>query len=78
MKSELFKLNWNDFFKGLIVAVLSAVITFLYDLVQAGDFVLNAELLNKVLTVSASALLAYLLKNLFTNSSDKVLKKERK
>jgi hypothetical protein len=73
--SKFFALNWKDFFKGLLVAVISAIITTLYELVQTGDF-LNVGTLKKVGLVALSAFLAYLIKNLFTNSSNEPLKSE--
>ncbi len=77
MKAGLFKLNLRDFLKGAIVAVITAVITFLIDALQTGASI-DIELLKRVGITSAIAFLSYLLKNLFTNSEDKFATPEGK
>jgi hypothetical protein len=74
--SKFFSLDWKDFFKGLVVAVFSAFITFLYEAIQAGEF-WNLETLKKGGLVAVAALLAYLLKNLLTNSTGEPLAGEK-
>lgn len=76
MDSTFFKLNLKDFGKGLLVAVLSAVITYLYQAVQNGSLATIDP--SVLLQVAVGALLAYLLKNLVTNSDGKVLAGEAK
>lgn len=76
MKSNFLKLDTKDFLKGLVLAVLTAIITALYSLVQTGE--LASINVNLVLTTAISSALAYLMKNLATNSDDKILKKEIK
>lgn len=63
--SEYKKLNLFDFAKGLIVAVISAVITAIYPLISTGVFTFNWK---EIATVALTAGIAYLSKNLFTNS----------
>jgi len=70
MKSKLFKLHLNDFFKGLILAIITGVLTFLTEL-QSPEIDWK-----KLAIASAIALLSYLVKNLFTNSKDQLLKAE--
>jgi hypothetical protein len=72
MKSGFAKLNIEDFFKGLIVAVLSALVTFLYNTMDSGEVVLNWKM---IATTSLSAALAYIIKNYLTNDEGKFLKK---
>jgi hypothetical protein len=72
MKSGFAKLNIEDFFKGLIVAVLSALVTFLYNTMDSGEVVLNWKMIT---TTSLSAALAYIIKNYLTNDEGKFLKK---
>ena len=36
--SNFGQLNWQDLLKGLIVAVLSAILTYLLQVFQGGDF----------------------------------------
>lgn len=63
--SKFLKLNSYDFLKGMLVSVLSAIITYLYQMSQNG---FESVEWNIILQVGASSLLAYLLKNLGTNS----------
>lgn len=73
MNSSLFSLNSKDWIKGLVVAVLTAVITVVYNTIQVGELVLDW----KAISVAAiSAALAYITKNLLTNSNDQLLTKE--
>jgi hypothetical protein len=73
MKSSLFTLNKADFIKGLVIAVLTGVITAAYSTVQNGSLQFDW----KAITISAlSAAFAYITKNLLTNSNDEFLKKD--
>ncbi len=67
-RSKFFSLNLRDFLKGLLLALLSAVVTFLYEVVQAGT-AFDAEFFKALGIVAVTTLLAYLGKNLFENSS---------
>lgn len=73
MKSSIFTLNKADFLKGLIIAVLTAVITVAYNTVQTGTLSFDWKAIS---TAATSAALAYIMKNLLTNSEDEFLKKE--
>jgi hypothetical protein len=73
MKSSFLSLNTQDYLRGLIVSVLSAVVTIMYQSVQAGDFVFDFKSIAKV---GFAAALGYIVKNLVTNSQDQFLKKE--
>lgn len=73
MNSSIFTLNKSDFLKGLIVAVLTAVITVAYNTVQTGTLSFDWK---EISTAAASAALAYIMKNLLTNSNNEFLKKE--
>ena len=73
MKSSIFTLNKLDFVKGLVIAVLTSVITIIYDTVQIGSLTFDWK---AIYTAAASAALAYILKNLLTNSNDEFLKKD--
>lgn len=72
MKSAFARLNVEDFFKGLIVAVLSAVVTFLYNSMESGAVVLNWKAIG---TTSLTAALAYIIKNYLSNQEGQFLKK---
>jgi hypothetical protein len=77
-RSGFLKLNLKDFGVGLLVAVFTAVITFLYNLVQAGPIVFNLALLQSIGMTALAAGLGFILNNLFTNSEGKFLTAERK
>lgn len=64
--SGFFKLNWADFGKGLIVAVLTAFLTGLVQTLENGALP-SGEQLKVAGIMAASAGVAYLVKNLFTN-----------
>lgn len=76
-KSEFLKLKRADFWKGLIVAVLTAAVTGLSTAIStATDFAsFNWQ---SVVLASAGGFVAYILKNLFTNSEGDILKAEPK
>lgn len=63
--SKRWRLDAYDFVKGLLVAILSAVLTFLYPSVQAGQWVFDWK---QIITVSITAGLAYLVKNWASDS----------
>jgi hypothetical protein len=71
--SDLLKLNWRDLLKGLVTAILSGVIAYLYDAVSTGNLQLTTEALQKVGFVALLAGLGYLSKNLLTASDGKIL-----
>lgn len=75
MNSLFLSLNTKDFIKGLLIAVLSAVVTILYNTIQTGSLSFDWKAI--ALTAMSSAL-AYIMKNLFTNSTGGFLKKESK
>jgi hypothetical protein len=75
MNSTLFNLNSTDFLKGLIMAVLTTVITVVYQTVEAGSLVFDWKAIG---TMALTSALAYIMKNLFTNSTGKLFAKEQK
>jgi hypothetical protein len=76
-KSNFLSLNLRDFFKGLVLAVITAVMTSAYELLQAGTL-FDKESLKKVGMVALAALLAYIIKNFFSNSKGEILTPEAK
>jgi len=72
MKSCFGKLNVQDFFRGLIIAVLTAIVTFLYTTMESGELVFNWK---QIATTSLTAALAYIIKNYLSNSEGAFLKK---
>jgi putative exporter of polyketide antibiotics len=71
--STFLNLNLSDFVKGLILAVLTSVLTIVYDVVQTGSLSFDWKHIG---TAAITTAIAYLLKNLFTNSTGTLLKKE--
>jgi len=73
--SEFLKLNLKDITKGFILVFLTSLISLLMTYLDASNLPTWAEFLIS-LKVSSIAGLAYILKNLLTNSQDAFLKKE--
>lgn len=76
MKSELGKLGKADFWKGLVVAILFALLTGIITVCQSMD---NLENINYLPIVSSTvvAFCSYILKNLFENSEGKFMQPEK-
>ena len=64
--SKQFSLNKQDFFKGLIMAVLISAVTVIQQSLESGTLVFNWT---AILIASLSGALAYLVKNFFTTDS---------
>ena len=79
MKSALLKLNINDYLKGFVVAVITAMLTSVLSILQSGGAIEWTWLFWQP-TVYAALIagISYLLKNILTNSEDQFLKSERK
>jgi uncharacterized membrane protein YvlD (DUF360 family) len=76
-KAKLFTLGVKDFFKGLALAIITAVITFLANELQIGTSV-DLTLFKRMGIAAVIAFLSYLVKNLLTNSKDELLTPEPK
>jgi hypothetical protein len=75
-KSKFLKLDARDFLKGLLVAVLTALLAGLYQVLQTGGD-LTWLTLKPVVMAAAAAGISYLLKNLFSNSEDQFATNEK-
>ncbi len=71
-KSAIFRLNWRDLIKGIVVAVLTAVFASLEAIIRDKGLGLSLSDLMTIGSVSVLALLGYLSKNLITNKEGKV------
>ena len=78
MKSQLFSINWADAIKGFILAVISALVTGVYQAIQTGGISFTWAFWQPIVYISLSAGLSYLIKNFLTNGSDKFLSAEPK
>ncbi len=75
MKSKFLTLDWKDFSRGLLIAFLTAVLTGVINILDAGA-VFTWVTLKPVLIAGVSAALSYLVKCLATNSQDQMFKRE--
>ena len=75
MKSKFLTLDWKDFSRGLLIAFLTAVLTGVINILDAGA-VFTWVTVKPVLIAGVSGALAYLLKCLMTNSQDQMFKRE--
>lgn len=74
MKSKFLNLNFKDLAKGLLTAVIVAVITYLYEVIGTGDFTtIDWKVVG---TTALIAAVGYLFKNLVTNSEGTPFKTE--
>lgn len=73
--SSFGKLNLRDLLNGLVVAFLTASLTGLVQILDSGVLPTLSELKSSVLA-GVVASLAYLLKNLVTNSQGQIVKTE--
>ena len=68
-RSPFLKLAIPDFIKGLILAVITALVTGLYELINGGwAFTFDWVTFKPIVMTAVAALLSYLIKNLLTNS----------
>jgi GTPase Era involved in 16S rRNA processing len=73
MKSTFLSLNTTDFLKGLVIAVLTSVLTIVYTSLQTGSLVFDWK---TIATTALTSAIAYISKNLLTNSKEQFLIKE--
>ena len=71
--SKFFSLNFSDFLKGFILAVLAAVLSIVKTTVESGSLDFDFPTMGKYALLAG---LAYITKNLLTNSKDEFAKKE--
>jgi hypothetical protein len=64
------KLCKNDWVKGLVVAIITAPLTIIYQSVEAGSLVINWKV---IIAAALTGGIAYLLKNLGTGTGGKLL-----
>lgn len=71
----MFKLGYKDAIKGVIMSVLSSVLTALLGIIQQNGLALTSTELKTVATVAVTTFLSYLLKNFLTDENDKFVGK---
>ena len=67
-QSKLFSINWRDVLRGLIMAILTPVLTLITNSVEHGELTLNWHLVYLSAVGGASA---YILKNFLTPEDKK-------
>lgn len=77
MKSAFLTIDWKDAIKGLIVAVITAVISALLAILKTGQFPTPADW-QQIGIIALTAGLSYILKNWLTSSDDKFMTPEVK
>ncbi|MDD3988462.1 MAG: hypothetical protein PHC93_05930 [Candidatus Omnitrophica bacterium] len=77
-RTKFLNLGWNDVIKGAIMAFLSALAIGCYQAIELGTLEFTWTFFKPIVLTSFGAALAYLIKNIFTNSEGKPFKKERK
>ena len=78
MKSAFLKLNFIDLVKGFVLAIITTLIASVYQIMQAGTIQFTWAFWQPILYSAIAGGLAYLIKNLFTNSGDQLLTAEKK
>jgi hypothetical protein len=76
--SKFFSLNLRDFTKGFAVFVITTILGAVGKYVDAGVIPTTATQWKEIGMVALTASVAYIIKNLFTNSADTILAPEPK
>lgn len=70
--SKLFKINLLDLLKGVVIAIISAILGYLYESLSNGKIIRFKE----IGVVSLTSFLAYITNRFFSNSKGQYLKKD--
>jgi len=76
--SKLFSLNFNDLFKGLVTAVLAAVLAWFLQMINTPGFDWVSINWGEIARIAITAGGAYLMKNFISDSKGNVLGSEIK
>jgi hypothetical protein len=74
--SKFLSLNWRDFVKGSVLAFITAFVTSFTAILDGGNFPKTKEEWVRILVISLTSWVSYLLKNLVTNTNGELLKKD--
>lgn len=69
----LLQLSKNDFIKGLVLAIIVAVLTWLMQVVGSDTFQFSSVDWSQIAKVAVTSGIGYILKNLLTTNDGKVL-----
>ena len=70
--SKLFKINLLDLLKGIVIAIISAILDYLYESLSNGKIIRFIE----IGVVSLTSFLAYITNRFFSNSKGQYFKKD--
>ena len=70
--SKLFKINLLDLLKGIVIAIISAILGYLYESLSNGKIIRFRE----IGVVSLTSFLGYITNRFFSNSKGQYLKKD--
>ena len=77
MNSNFFSLNWLDLAKGLLVAVIGAILSAVYEAIVGGTLSWTWAFFQPIVLTGVAAGIAYLIKNFLSNSSGEPLRTEQ-
>jgi hypothetical protein len=75
--SNFLNLNWKDILKGFILSIITALVAGVYQAIQTGGIQFTWLFWQPIVYSAIGAGLAYLIKNVLTNSNDQFLKVEK-
>lgn len=78
MNSNFLRLNLKDAIKGIVVAIITSVLTGIYNLLLTENPVFSMENLKPILLVGLAAGVSYFIKNFLTNSNNQMFTSEPK
>jgi hypothetical protein len=73
MKNGIGKLGLDDFIKGLVVVVITAVLTYLSQIINVPGFNLFEADWQQVIRIAVTSGIGYIIKNLLTTNDGNVL-----
>ena len=77
MNSKFLSLNWMDLLKGLLIAVIGAMLTGIYQGIHARTLTFTWTFFQPIVLTGIDAAFAYLLKNFLSNSQGEPLRTEK-
>lgn len=72
MKSKLYSIGTSDVAKGFVVAVITAILTWLLQAIDAPDFSVYRIDWTEIARIATSAGIAYIVKNFLSNEQGQV------
>lgn len=73
MNSQLFKIDWKDVVKGIVLAMLTAVVAWIVQALGTPGFSLSQVDWNEIGKIALTSGLGYILKNYLSDDNGRVL-----